>query len=457
MRNELVNAGALETTSHQDADLTIIMTCGFTTERQVESLREIKAAVQNQLGRRVVVSGCLPDINEGSLQGLGDFQVLRPRQIGEPDLIAKLWPAFRGQAERQPAIAADRPLHRVRVSRGCMGKCSFCAIPRATGPLASRPASDIYDEVSRIVGAGGRKILLAGEDVGAYGRDQNSSLGALLELLLSIHGEFELVVESINPQWLGLLLDEFPCLVSEPRISRRWYVPVQAGSDHLLRIMRRPYNVARAASSLHRLRELRPDLYLISDVIVGHPGETHQDLLASAHFLDRHQIDYAEIMRFNAHPGTAASALPDQISAAEAQLRAEYLVLVFIRTLIEKATRAGATRLSTDFARHGTLPINTNIDFASLPSYIRLAAANYESPTEGTRTIHDDVSGRSMLQSETGRLLLNEMRITCGQFNLTPQFFSQLIRKMPQPKAVALAFPDQAATGGNAGRRNLEV
>lgn len=463
MRKELAAAGGIETQSPGEADLTIVMTCAFTRERQEESLRQIQAVVARDRPRRIVVSGCLPDINGKILHGIEGIELIHPREIGEENLLDRLWPASVRRNTGWAAIPqlAKASLHRVRVSRGCMGRCSFCVIPRATGPLSSRSESEIYSDVSKIVTSGGNQILLAGEDVGAYGRDRCSSLGALLEVLLSIKGYFELIIESINPQWLSLLLKENPGLVQDPRISRRWYVPVQSGSDQMLRTMRRAYNVAKAELSLRKLRELRPDAYIITDFVIGHPGEEEDDVLASAQFLERVQIDYAEMMKFDAHEGTEAATLPNQIPEEECRRRTEYLILVFLRTMIERLRLDGPSEIQKYLDSIDTLPINTNLCFDRFQSFMAAASA-YLAFAERNNVPKSNVGDglSDVRKTELVGRITDEIRRICGECSLATDIVSRIIRKIPPPRAVALASPSQRQSGdalvligsGNTGR-----
>jgi radical SAM superfamily enzyme YgiQ (UPF0313 family) len=297
--------------------------------------------------------------------------VVRPSDFDQA-FIAKLWPPAVSRITGWTAIEALKPtrVQRVRVSRGCAGRCSFCVIPRATGPLQSREGDKIRDDILAALSRGCREIILAGEDVGAYGRDRGTSLATLLSDLVTVEADFELVVESINPQWLGCLLAAAPNLLANRRISRHWYVPLQAATDSLLRVMRRPYNIRQGLTSLHRLRAIRPDACIVTDFIVGHPGETLADVHEAAALFRRFSFDYVEIMKFDAHEGATATSLPDQVPEEERQRRAFALIVAFVQALVEWRGITGADAIAAYLDSIPRLPINTNLTRSELEALL---------------------------------------------------------------------------------------
>jgi len=362
MAQKLDAAGFMGVATPREADTVVVMTCAFTYERQRQSLQEIESALELGPGTNVVVSGCLPAISGVPIANNSQLLVVNPRDL-DLAFIARLRPKPGGTGVVRTALPAPSSsrVQRVRVSRGCAGHCSFCVIPRATGPLESRGIEEVRQDVFAALARGCGKIILSGEDVGAYGRDRGSSLAALLTDLLAIDADFELVVESVNPQWLDRLLASSSELLEDRRISAQWYVPLQAATDSLLRVMRRPYNISQGLRSLRRLREIRPDAFIVTDFIVGHPGETLSDVQEAAALFRRFAFDRVEIMRFDAHDGAKATSLSGQIGEEEGRRRALALIVAFVRELMERRGVSGIDAIAAYLDSIPLLPVNTNL------------------------------------------------------------------------------------------------
>ena len=367
LAEEFLAAGSRLARNTDDATSVVVMTCGFTHERQQASISQIERLQERPSPPRVIVSGCLPGIRPDALAHLsGSLEIRLPGDIahrgagfGAPDQNQHSSSAPVSKAEIQAM-----PLARIRVSRGCLGNCSFCAIPRATGPLASRSIREVRSEMQWLLSQGKRRILLSGEDVGAYGRTEGTSLGDLLSELLSVPEDFELTIESINPNWLGLLLKDHSSLLSDHRLSDKWYVPFQAATDRLLRIMHRPYSSAKAEEWVMQLRELRPGIQLTTDLIVGHPGELADDVFAAEALLERTSPSFLQLMGFDAHAGTPAAEYPMLVSRQARAIRLASVLVAFVSVL---TTRMGDTRADLAWPTPispldlATLPVNTNM------------------------------------------------------------------------------------------------
>ena len=301
------------------ADAIVLNTCAVTEKTERKVLRRLR---QLQ-GDRLVVAGCLPAALPASISGLscrGILGLLNRCSAGRiEDLFGlscfcpEATPPSYGSLTCQPS---QNLCGIVNVAEGCNGACTYCIVRKARGGLKSRSPDDIAAQVERMVAVGLAEIQITAQDTAAYGSDRASDLAQLLDRLAAIPGEFMLRVGMMNPDSLlgiqGQLLRAF----SSPKIYRFLHIPVQSGSDRILEEMGRRYHAGDIPELLSAFRSSYPDTGIITDVIIGFPGETQEDFEDSMHLIERMQPDKVNITRFSARPGTPAARLydmPDRI------------------------------------------------------------------------------------------------------------------------------------------------
>ena len=305
--------------SMDEADAIVINTCAVTEKTERKVLRRLR---QLQ-GDRLVVAGCLPAALPASISGLSCRGILGSLNVSSAGRIEDLFglscscpeatPPSSGSLTGQPS----RDLCGiVNVAEGCNGACTYCIVRKARGGLKSRSPGDIAAQVERMAAIGLAEIQITAQDTAAYGSDRGSDLAQLLDRLAAIPGEFMLRVGMMNPDSLlgiqGQLLRAF----SSPKIYRFLHTPVQSGSDRILEEMGRRYHAGDIPELLSAFRSSYPDTGIITDVIIGFPGETQEDFEDSIHLIERMQPDKVNITRFSARPGTPAARLydmPDRI------------------------------------------------------------------------------------------------------------------------------------------------
>ena len=324
MGNSQELAEALQEMGHipssmDEADAIVLNTCAVTEKTERKVLRRLR---QLQ-GDRLVVAGCLPAALPASISGLSCRGILGPLNVSSAGRIEDLFglscscpeatPPSSGSLTRQPS----RDLCGiVNVAEGCNGACTYCIVRKARGGLKSRSPDDVAAQVERMASIGLAEIQITAQDTAAYGSDRASDLAQLLKRLAAIPGEFMLRVGMMNPDSLlgiqGQLLRAF----SSPKIYRFLHIPVQSGSDRILEEMGRRYHAGDIPELLSAFRSSYPDTGIITDVIIGFPGETQEDFEDSIHLIERMQPDKVNITRFSARPGTPAARLydmPDRI------------------------------------------------------------------------------------------------------------------------------------------------
>ncbi|MDD1741527.1 MAG: tRNA (N(6)-L-threonylcarbamoyladenosine(37)-C(2))-methylthiotransferase [Methanothrix sp.] len=300
------------------ADAIVLNTCAVTEKTERKVLRRLR---QLQ-GDRLVVAGCLPAALPASISGLSCRGILGPLNVSSAGRIEDLFGLSCSCPEATPPSSGSltRPCRDlcgiVNVAEGCNGACTYCIVRKARGGLKSRSPDDIAAQVERMVAVGLAEIQITAQDTAAYGSDRGSDLAQLLDRLAAIPGEFMLRVGMMNPDSLlgiqGQLLRAF----SSPKIYRFLHIPVQSGSDRILEEMGRRYHAGDIPELLSAFRSSYPDTGIITDVIIGFPGETQEDFEDSMHLIERMQPDKVNITRFSARPGTPAARLydmPDRI------------------------------------------------------------------------------------------------------------------------------------------------
>lgn len=204
----------------------------------------------------------------------------------------------------------------VPIQYGCNMACSYCVIPLRRGREVSRPLAEIVDEVTRIVARGAKEITLLGQIVDSWGHDLPGRPG-LADLLRAVHevpGLVRLRFLTSHPAWMSDSLIE--AMAELPKIPREINLPIQHGSDAMLKRMKRGYTVARYKELAAKLRRAMPDIALSTDIIVGHPGETEAEFDETVQMVNDIRFDKIHIAAYSARPGTIAAELEDDPSLA---------------------------------------------------------------------------------------------------------------------------------------------
>jgi tRNA-2-methylthio-N6-dimethylallyladenosine synthase len=205
----------------------------------------------------------------------------------------------------------------VSIQQGCNMDCAFCIVPKTRGDERSRPMDEIVDECRRLAERGVREITLLGQIVTSYGRrDYTHTNGVspfvqLLERVHAIDGIRRIRFTSPHPR--GFKQDLVEAYGRLPKLCEYVHLPMQSGSDRILRAMNRPYSRDRYKEIVDALRAVRPDMYFSTDIIVGFPGETEEDFEATRALFEACNYDMAYIFKYSVRTGTPAAAMSDQV------------------------------------------------------------------------------------------------------------------------------------------------
>jgi len=220
-----------------------------------------------------------------------------------------------------PVYPDDRTRPTLKVQDGCDARCSFCIIPEVRGSSRSLPPDTVIEQVRQLARTGVKEIVLSGINLGSYGRDLDRRINflGLLERILGEISMARLRISSIEP------MDVSPHLIrlvaNEPRMAQHFHVPLQSGCDRILRQMNRRYWTRQYAERINSIRDQIPNCGIGADVMVGFPGESDKDHLASVRFLKSLPITYVHVFPYSARPGTPAAGMPGQVNGRVAHER----------------------------------------------------------------------------------------------------------------------------------------
>jgi len=320
-------------------DVVVVNTCTVTARAELSDKRAIRRAARLSPHGRVVVTGCWAQTNPGEVAALGGVDLVvgnadKPRL---PDLLADLTTrgaprievsaiaGARIDATPPRAVAEGRARAFLKIQDGCQHRCAFCIVPLARGASRSLPPEVVEEHVRALVAAGHPEVVLTGVDLGHYGADllPRTSLAALLARLTKIDGLRWLRLSSLLPAYFTEEVLEI--VTASPVIAPHFHVPLQSGSERVLRAMRRPYTIAMYRGLVERLTAAIPRLGLGADVIVGFPGETDADFAETVALVQSLPFSYLHVFPYSARRGTEAAQRAGRIPAATAAERGRRL------------------------------------------------------------------------------------------------------------------------------------
>ena len=324
--------GYVRTDAPEEADLLLINTCSVREKAQEKVFSQLGRWRELKLARPdliIGVGGCVASQEGEAIQSRAPYVdlVYGPQTLHRvPYLVDRAVKSSRPQLDISfpeiekfdalPQPRAEGATAFVSIMEGCSKYCSFCVVPYTRGEEFSRPFDDVISEAAALAEQGVREITYLGQNVNAYCGAMNDGrvcdLALLIAYTAAIDGIDRIRFTTSHPAEFG---EELIDIYEEvPELVGHLHLPVQSGSDRILRLMKRNYTVAEYEEKIVRLREIRPGLSLSSDFIIGFPGETDADFEATMDLVERVRFDNSFSFIYSARPGTPAADLADDVS-----------------------------------------------------------------------------------------------------------------------------------------------
>ncbi|MFH0778291.1 MAG: tRNA (N(6)-L-threonylcarbamoyladenosine(37)-C(2))-methylthiotransferase MtaB [Candidatus Eisenbacteria bacterium] len=296
------------------ADVVIINTCSVTGQSDRQARQAIRSLHRSAPGACLVVTGCYAERAPHEISSLPGVALVAGNAekahlhetIGSLEAGAATLPPTRSSSGRESPARA-RAL--VKIQDGCDSACTYCVVPQVRGASRSVSRPAILGEISSLRRRGFREIVLTGARIGCYGREEGRKGGLvnLLQEILRGVPDVRLRLSSLEP---GEVADSLLELVrGERRMCRHFHVPLQSGSDAVLRAMGRPYSAGEYAERIGKIHSRLPDACVGTDVIAGFPGETDVDFDKTVRLIERLPVSYLHVFPFSERPGTPAGAM----------------------------------------------------------------------------------------------------------------------------------------------------
>jgi threonylcarbamoyladenosine tRNA methylthiotransferase MtaB len=314
----------------EPAQVYVVNTCTVTGRADFSDRQLIRRIGREHPGAFLVVTGCYAQTDPEAVAALPgvDLVVGNQEKYRLPELLDSLVKrarpavavadirAVRGVPVAPVARTIGRSRAFVKVQDGCQHRCAFCIVPAARGGSRSREPEVILERVRALAEAGHPDVTLTGVDIGHYGWDLHprTTLAALVRSLGEVSGLRWLRLSSVLPSYFTPELID--AVTTMPVVAPHLHLPLQSGSDRVLRLMRRPYHTRMYRDLVDRLASAVPGLGLGADVIVGHPGETDADFEATAALVDALPFSYLHVFAYSDRRGTEAARRPDHVSPA---------------------------------------------------------------------------------------------------------------------------------------------
>jgi len=356
----------------KDADIIVFYTCGGFSSAEKEAIYIIKQLLKKKFeNSMVIITGCLTKINPSILSKYDDCLILPYQQFSAVDDLINAKIKFNSVQDANINIQLQSNIKRklnykiinrinlskrfirkfsryiirkivnrnkienltftedtynIMISRGCLGNCTYCAIKLAHGKLKSKPIKNILNEFKQGLEKGYTKFVLIGEDVGCYGLDIDTNVTILLRKIFEHKHNFKLIINDFNPQWLIRYYDQLlPIFQQNIDRIQDLRMPIQSGSNRILKLMKRPYTIEQVKTCLRDLKEKLPQLKIYTHVLVGFPSESEEDFNKSVQLIEEFNFEEIGIYLYDDRPMTESFHMKNKIPSNIINKRANML------------------------------------------------------------------------------------------------------------------------------------
>lgn len=316
MMGLLRDEGCLIVTEPKEADVLVINTCIVKEPTEKRMIYRIKKLRKEFPEKNMIIAGCMPVARYEMVKKmapnasfLGPNSSLKIVKCLKNTLEGERYVYLEEKEENKlcsPRYRFNPYVNIVEIAQGCLGNCSYCIVKRAKGSLFSYPMGDIKRDIEMSLKSGCREIWLTSQDCGCYGFDINTSLTDLLRHVTRIKGNFRVRLGMSNPNHIKPLLSDLIKLYRDKKLYKFLHIPIQSGSDNVLRDMNRHYETKDFRQIVTKFRLKIHDVTIWTDVIVGFPGETDTDFKETIGLLRATEPDFVNLSKFGLRPGTKA-------------------------------------------------------------------------------------------------------------------------------------------------------
>ncbi|HPD86312.1 MAG TPA: tRNA (N(6)-L-threonylcarbamoyladenosine(37)-C(2))-methylthiotransferase MtaB [Proteiniphilum sp.] len=333
---QLLDAGVTRARRGQQADICVINTCSVTELADKKGRQAIRKAIQENPSAFVVVTGCYAQLKPeeiAQIEGV-DLVLGAEQKLDVVKYLDDLHKKEKGEVVTSkthrirsfvPSVSADdRTRYFLKVQDGCDYFCSFCTIPFARGRSRNGSIADLVKQAEQVVQEGGKEIVLTGVNIGDFGRTTKEPFIDLLHALDKVEGIERFRISSIEP---NLLTDEIITFVAgSRRFAPHFHMPLQAGSDAVLQLMKRKYDTALFRHKVEMIKRILPDAFIGVDVIVGVRGETDDYYEESKRFIESLDMSQLHVFTYSERPGTQALQIDYAVDPRKKHARSKMLL-----------------------------------------------------------------------------------------------------------------------------------
>lgn len=343
---ELLIKNGWQNVSKDQSEIIFINSCSFLKTKEDEFLKLIsKINSVKKENQKIAVFGCLPAVSakkitdisanillfNRNLKGVSDYFNLKSKLITinftnndklkfRQKLILKINDIFLKDDGIKFRLKKDQIYH-LKISDGCRGNCSYCS-EKFTTEFKSRKIAQILESFKKGLAAGYKLFALNSDDTSTFGWDNGENVYQLLEKMISIRGDFKIAISEFNPR--GLFDPRIKKILQSDKIIYIT-IPIQSGSQKILNLMRRPYQIDDVKRKILEIKKNNKKLKINTHIIVGFPGETENDFRQTLNLFDWRIIDRVKIFAYSDRPGTEASKMSKKVSAKDVKIRVSRL------------------------------------------------------------------------------------------------------------------------------------
>ncbi len=327
------------------ADICIINTCSVTEVADHKCRQAIHKLVKNHPGAYVIVTGCYAQLKPEQVASISGVDlVLGSEQKGQ--IVQYLVERLAMDMEEREALAnehhtvrtaqirtfvpscscGDRTRYFLKVQDGCDYYCTYCTIPFARGRSRNGSIQSLVEQAEAVAARGGKEIVITGVNIGDFGKTTGESFLDLVKALDQVEGIERYRISSIEP---NLLTDEVIEYCAQSRaFMPHFHIPLQSGSDEVLRLMHRRYDTALFAAKIDKVKQLMPDAFVGVDVIVGTRGETEELFAEARDFMQRVDVSQYHVFSYSERPGTKALEIPHVVTPEQKHERSQQILAI---------------------------------------------------------------------------------------------------------------------------------